>query len=54
MVASTADAVTFSLLGVVVVIGLIVIWRVVIHDRTIRKVRFGVFWERERDPEERP
>jgi hypothetical protein len=50
--AAAADTITFSLIGFVVVIAAIVVWRVVVHDPTIRKVRFGVFYERERTDDE--
>jgi len=46
--ASTASTVTWALVGLVVVIGLIAGWRVIVHDRSISRIRFGFFWERER------
>lgn len=52
MTASTADTITFSLVGFVVVVAVVVIWRVLGHDHTVRRVRFGVFYERERDGDE--
>lgn len=42
-----------ALAGFAAVILVVVIWRVVIHDKTIRKVRLGVFYEREREDDER-
>jgi hypothetical protein len=50
-----ADTVTFTLVGFVIVIALVVVWRVLVHDRAIRRIRLGVFYERERDddPDER-
>lgn len=49
---SGADTVTFSLVGFVVVLAIVVVWRLVGHDRRIRTVRFGVFYERELEGDE--
>lgn len=49
MLSTGADTVTFSLVGFVLFVAVVVVWRVVVHDRQIRRVRFGVFYERERD-----
>ena len=49
MTASTANTVTFTVIGFVALVVAIVIWRVVIHDKAIQRVRFGVFYERERN-----
>jgi hypothetical protein len=54
VVASGADTVTFSVIGFVLLIAAVAVWRVVIHDPRIRKVRFGVFYERERCGEDEP
>jgi hypothetical protein len=51
--ATAADTVTFSLVGFVVVVAAIVVWRVVLHDRSVRRVRFGVFYERERNGDDK-
>jgi hypothetical protein len=48
MVASTATTVIWALVGFVILIGLIAGWRVIVHDRSISRIRFGFFWERER------
>ena len=48
--ASTADTVTFSLVGFIVVIGAIVVWRIVGRDKAVRRIRFGFFYERDLDP----
>ena len=45
---STAGTITWALVGLVIVIGLIAGWRVIVHDRSISRIRFGFFWERER------
>jgi hypothetical protein len=50
--ASTAHTVTLSLVGLVLLVAVIVVWRLVVHDPRIRKVRFGVFYERDRTDEE--
>ena len=52
LAASASDTVTFSLVGFVIVIALLVVWRLVVRDPRIRKVRFGVFYEREREDDE--
>lgn len=49
MVASTADTVTFSLAGFVLFLAIVVVWRIITRDPRIRKIRFGVFYERERE-----
>jgi hypothetical protein len=49
---TNGDIVFGGLVGFVIVLALIVVWRVVVHDETIRKIRFGVFYERERDEKE--
>jgi membrane protein YdbS with pleckstrin-like domain len=48
----TADEFFWVLVAVAVLVALIAIWRVWVHDKTIRRVRFGFFWERERDDSE--
>lgn len=54
MVAATTGTVAIGgVAGVVIILLLVAVWRVVIHDPTVRRVRFGVFYERERDKEER-
>jgi hypothetical protein len=50
--ASTADTVTLSLIGFVILVAAIVVWRIVLHARTVRRVRFGIFYERERDKDD--
>lgn len=50
--ASAAHTVTLSLVGLILIIAVIVVWRVIVHDPRIRKVRFGVFYERDRIDEE--
>lgn len=49
MTASTANTITFSVIGFVLLIIVVVVWRILIHDKAIARVRFGVFYERERD-----
>jgi hypothetical protein len=49
MIANTAHTVTISVIGFVLLVAVIVVWRILIHDTSIRKVRFGVFYERVRD-----
>ena len=46
---STADGITVTLVGLAIFIALVVAWRTLVHDRAIRRIRFGVFYERERD-----
>jgi len=41
-------AVLWVLVSVAVVVVVVTVWRVIIHDRSIRRVRFGVFYERDR------
>lgn len=52
MIASGAETVTLSLVGFLIVVAVIVIWRVLVHDRGVRRIRLGVFYERERDEDE--
>ncbi len=47
--ADTAHTVTFSVIGFILLVAVVVVWRILMHDASIRKVRFGVFYERERD-----
>jgi hypothetical protein len=35
-----------------VLVAVIAAWRVLVHDKTIRRIRFGVFYEREREADE--
>ena len=49
VVASTADTITFSLVGFVVALAAIVIWRIVGRDKAVRRLRFGFFYERDLD-----
>jgi len=42
------------LLAVAALIVTVVAWRVVVHDRTIRRIRFGVFYERDHNQERTP
>lgn len=51
---SNADGVVWSVVGLFVVVALIVLWRVAVYDPSIRRVRFGVFYERERTPDDEP
>jgi hypothetical protein len=51
---NTAHTVTISVIGFVLLVAVIVVWRILIHDSSIRKVRFGVFYERLRDQDEDP
>jgi hypothetical protein len=51
MLASTANTVTLSVVGFVLLVVVVVVWRVLMHDKAIRRIRFGVFYERERDDE---
>lgn len=46
---STADTVTFSLVGFVVLLAAIVVWRIVGRDKAVRRLRFGFFYERDLD-----
>jgi hypothetical protein len=54
MTANTANTVTISVVGFVLALALIVVWRLVHGDDRIRRVRFGVFYERDRDEDELP
>jgi hypothetical protein len=47
-----ADQVTFTVVGLVIFIALVVVWRVAVHDRSISRIRFGVFYEREREKDD--
>lgn len=49
MLASTANTVTFSVIGFVLVLAIVVVWRILMHDKTIRRIRLGIFYERERE-----
>lgn len=44
-----ADGITVTVVGAVIFVAVVVVWRVAVHDRGVSKVRFGVFYERERD-----
>jgi hypothetical protein len=44
--------ITLIVIGLFAAILIIVIIRVVTHDRRIRRVRLGVFYERDRDDDE--
>lgn len=46
---TTGNAVADTVIGVFVLVALIVVWRVLLRDPSIRRVRLGVFYERERD-----
>lgn len=48
MTASGATTVTFSVVGFVLFVAVIVVWRILMHDKAITRIRFGVFYERER------
>jgi hypothetical protein len=48
MAASTATTVVWTLAGLAVALALVAGWRVIVHDRSISRIRFGFFWERER------
>lgn len=50
---SAADTITFSLVGFVIVVAAVVIWRVVIRDPNVRRVRFGFFYERDKEEGEK-
>ena len=39
----------WALIGLAVVIALVVAWRVTVHDRTVKGIRLGFFYERDRD-----
>jgi len=43
----------YVLIGIAVAVAIVAAWRVLVHDKTIRKVRLGFFYERERDDDER-
>jgi hypothetical protein len=47
-----ASGVAYTLIGLVVLVAVIAAWRVLVHDKTIRRIRFGVFYEREREPDD--
>lgn len=47
-----ADGILYTLIALVVVLAVIAAWRVLVHDRSIRRIRFGVFYERERNHDE--
>jgi hypothetical protein len=51
---STGDGITYTIVGVVLFVAIVAVWRVVVHDRTITRVRFGIFYERERDEQLEP
>lgn len=53
MVALSPAEITLAVIGLFAIILVIVIVRVVTHDRRIRRVRLGVFYERDRDDNER-
>ena len=50
--ASTADTVTFSAVGFVIIVAIVVVWRILVYDRSIRRIRLGIFYEREREGDE--
>ena len=52
MITDTAHTVTFSVVGFILLVAVVVVWRILMHDATIRRVRFGVFYERDRDEDE--
>ena len=47
---SDLEAIGWVVIGAVVLVALISIVRVALVDRRTRRVRFGFFWEREREP----
>lgn len=49
IVAGSADTITLGVVGVAFVIAVVVVWRVLMHDKRVRRIRFGIFYERERD-----
>jgi len=51
VIARTADTVTLTVVGFLLLVAVVVIWRVLVHDRNVRRIRLGVFYERERDDE---
>jgi hypothetical protein len=54
LIASAADAIIVTTIAVFVFIAVIAIWRVLVHDRSVRRIRLGIFYERERADEEDP
>jgi hypothetical protein len=52
MIAISPAEITLTVIGLFAAILIIVIIRVVTHDRRIRRVRLGVFYERDRDNDE--
>jgi hypothetical protein len=52
VVALSPAEITLIVIGLFAAILIIVIIRVVTHDRRIRRVRLGVFYERDRDDDE--
>jgi hypothetical protein len=49
---STGNGTTFAVVGGVILVAFIIVWRIVVHDRAIRRIRFGFFYERERECDE--
>jgi hypothetical protein len=50
VVSRTADTITFSTIGFIIILALIVVWRLIVKDRNrqdIRRIRFGIFYERD-------
>jgi len=55
VIARTADTITFGGITFIIVLALIVVWRLIVKDRSrdrIRRIRFGIFYERDLADEE--
>jgi hypothetical protein len=52
MIALSPAEITLTVIGLFAAILIIVIIRIVTHDRRIRRVRLGVFYERDRNGED--
>jgi uncharacterized membrane protein YqiK len=48
VLASTGTTVLLVLVAIAVVVVLVVLWRVWVADRTVRRIRIGLFYERDR------
>jgi hypothetical protein len=52
MTASILSGAGWAVIGIILGVGVIAATRIVMRDPYVRKVRFGFFWEREREEEE--
>lgn len=47
--AGVAAGIVYAIISVVGLVAAVALWRVVIHDKAVTRIRLGVFYERERD-----